>query len=113
MPGGAYSKRFTLFDGAGNGYFDSEWVSDSQSTTISKNTASTCAFSGGSFSTLKPSAAPGEFRHCFDPFGRAQEVVGTSHSSLTTVNRNDGDSFYSDTLEAESPSLRLTVVRLE
>jgi YD repeat-containing protein len=102
MPSNAYARRFTLFDAAGNAYFASEWVADSTAMTISTDPGPSCAFSGGSFSTSKPSNAPGEFRHCFDPFGRPQEIVGAGHSSVTTISRNDGSTFYSDILESVS-----------
>ena len=100
QPAGAVSKRFTLFDGAGNATFASEWVSDGTSEGVSPNLSTACVFTGGNYATSRPSAAPGTFRMCFDPFGRPQQIVGAKHSSLATVDRSDGASVYSDTREA-------------
>jgi RHS repeat-associated protein len=100
QPVGALSKRFTLYDGAGNAKFNSEWVADATSETLSANLATACVFSGGNYGTARPSSAPGTYRMCFDPFGRPQQVVGAKHSSLSTVDRSDGTSLYGDIREA-------------
>jgi RHS repeat-associated protein len=110
MPGSQYAKRFSLFDPAGHQYFRSEWIGDTVSEGVSPDKVTSCAFSTGGFSTLQPSSAPGTYSLCFDPFGRPQQVVGSSFSSLTTVDRKElttsitGQTFvstwYSDTREA-------------
>ena len=46
---------------------------------ISRRPASSPA---AALATARPSAAPGTYRLCFDPFGRPQQVVGAKHSSL-------------------------------
>ncbi len=99
QPGAAVSKRFTLFDGAGHAYFQSEWVASSVGESVNPDVATTCAFAGGNVSTARPSAAPGTYRLCWDPFGRPQQVVGAKHSSLASVVRSDGGVPYSDTWE--------------
>jgi RHS repeat-associated protein len=99
LPAGAVSKRFTLYDGAGRAYFESEWVSDARSEAISRDLGTTCAFVSTPFATARPSAAPGTYRLCFDPFDRPQQTVGSKHSSLHTVDRTDGGSPYSDVSE--------------
>jgi RHS repeat-associated protein len=100
MPSSQYSKRFMLYDGSGHTYFNSEWVADSVSESLTAGLGTSCAFSTGSFTTSQPSSAPGTYRLCYDPFGRPQQAVGSSDSSLVTVNRTDGAVWYSDTLEA-------------
>ncbi len=85
QPAGAVSKRFTLYDALGNARFNSEWVADSTSESVSANLATACVFSGGNYGTARPSSAPGTYRLCFDPFGRPQQVVGAKHSSLSTI----------------------------
>ncbi len=102
QPSSSVVKRFTLYDGPGNAYFTSEWVSDATSESIAQDLATSCAFSGGSYSGRgRPSAAPGIYRLCYDPFGRPQQVVGPKMSSLATIDRTDGGSnVYSDTREA-------------
>ncbi len=100
LPGAGVAKRFRLYDAAGNPHFRSEWVADSTSETVTANLATACVFSGGNFATMRPSAAPGTFSLCFDPFGRPQQIVGSRHSSLQTVDRKDGPAIYSQTLEA-------------
>ncbi len=100
QPGASVVKKFTLFDGTGNARFASEWVPDATSETVTADLATTCAFSGGPLATSRPSAAPGTYRLCFDPFGRPQQIVGAKHSSLHTVDRTDGAEPYSDTSEA-------------
>jgi len=99
QPAAAVSKRFTLFDGAGHGYFQSEWVTDATAETIGADVATSCAFAGGNSTAARPSSAPGTYRLCWDPFGRAQQAVGAKHSSLAVVARSDGAVPYSDTLE--------------
>src|SRR5262249_5063401 len=60
MPGGSYSKQFTLYDPAGNAYFNSEWVADSTSEALTTDLSTTCVFSSNaSLGTSRPSAAPG------------------------------------------------------
>jgi RHS repeat-associated protein len=100
QPAGAVSKRFTLYDALGNARFHSEWVPDSTGESVSANLATACAFSGGNYGTARPSSTPGTYRMCFDPFGRPQQTVGAKHTSLSTVDRSDGASFYSDTRES-------------
>ena len=100
QPAGAVSKRFTLYDGLGNARFNSEWVGEAASETVSATLATACVFSGGNYATARPSSAPGTYRMCFDPFGRPQQLVGAKHSSLSTVDRSDGASPYSETREA-------------
>lgn len=100
LPAAQVSKRFTLFDAASNPYFASEWVADATSEAVTADLATACVFSNGNFATARPSAAPGTYRMCFDPFGRPQQVVGAKHSSLQTVDRKDGPAWYSDTLES-------------
>jgi RHS repeat-associated protein len=99
MPGSQYAKRFYLFDGAASQYFKSEWVSDGTSEGLSLNLSTTCSFASGAYTTSRPSAAPGTYSLCFDPFGRPQQVVGSNFSSLTTANRTDGSTWYSVTRE--------------
>lgn len=99
QPASAVTKRFTLFDGAGHGYFQSEWVANAASETVAADVATTCAFAGGNVSTARPSAAPGTYRLCWDPFGRPQQTVGAKHSSFAIAGRSDGSVPYSDTLE--------------
>ncbi len=99
LPGTPVSKRFTLFDGAGNAFFSSEWVSDTTAETVSATLGTACVYSNGSFATARPSAAPGSYRLCYDPFGRPQQTVGSKHSSLRTMDRKDGSVWYSDTSE--------------
>lgn len=98
-PASAVSKRFTLYDGTRHGYFQSEWVTNATSETIATDVATTCTFAGGNASTSRPSAAPGAYRLCWDPFGRPQQMVGAKHSSLATITRLDGTVPYSDTWE--------------
>lgn len=96
-----YAKRFTKYDGLGSAYFTSEWVDDSTSETLpAPAVATNCVFSGLNFSAARPADWPGTYRLCYDPFGRPQQVVGSKHSSLATVDRTDGASYYSDTREA-------------
>ena len=71
QPGGAVSKRFTLFDAMGNARFASEWVSDGTAETVSANLATACVFNGGNYATSRPSSAPGTYSMCFDPFRKA------------------------------------------
>jgi RHS repeat-associated protein len=101
QPASSVVKRFTLYDGPGNAYFRSEWVSDATSEAVAQDLATSCAFSGGSLgSRARPSAAPGTFRMCWDPFGRPQQVVGPKMSSLVTIDRSDASGNpYSDILE--------------
>ena len=102
QPGNSVVKQFTLFDGAGNGIFTSEWVPDATAETLTRDLSTTCVFSGGVFGgRARPSSAPGTFRMCYDPFGRPQQVVGARMSSFATIDRNDaGGNAYSDTREA-------------
>ncbi len=100
-PGAGVSKRFRLYDAAGNAHFRSEWVADATSEAVAADLGTACVFSGGNFATARPSAAPGAYSLCFDPFGRPQQVVGPKHSSLATVDRADGTTWYSDTFEAD------------
>ena len=99
-PGAGVSKRFHLFDAAGNAVFRSEWVADAVGESITSDLATACVFAGGNFATSRPSSAPGTYSLCFDPFGRAQQIVGAKHSSLLTIDRRDGPVSYSDTAEA-------------
>jgi hypothetical protein len=96
LPAAQVSKRFSLFDAAGNGTFSSEWVADSTSESVTTNLATACVFSNGSLATARPSSAPGTYTMCFDPFGRPQQIVGSKHSSLHTVDRKDGATWYGD-----------------
>ncbi len=98
-PGAGVSKRFHLFDAAGNAYFLSEWLADAVSESVTADLGTACVYSGGNFGTARPSSAPGTYRLCFDPFGRPQQIVGSKHSSLQTVDRKDGAVWYSDTAE--------------
>jgi len=100
LPGAGVSKRFRLYDPAGNAHFVSEWIADSALETVTPDLATACTFSGGSFATKRPSSAPGTYSMCFDPFGRPQQVVGSKHSGLQTADRKDGSVWYSQTLEA-------------
>lgn len=110
IAGGATVKRFTGFDLDGHDYFHSEWVSNGTSENIAAllDTATTCKYtvysSGvlteGNFSAMRPSAAPGTFTDCFDPFGRPQKVVGAMHNGIQTLYRTDGSTFHSDSLES-------------
>ena len=102
QPGVSVVKRFTLFDGQGHAYFTSEWVADSTPETITTDKATACIFSGGNFvGRARPSAAPGTYSMCWDPFGRPQQIIGSKHSSLVTVDRTDAPgNIYSDTREA-------------
>ena len=94
-------KRFTLFDGSGHAIFVSEWVTDATSESIMTNLGTACVFSGGNFARVRPSSAPGTYSMCWDPFGRPQQIVGSNHSSLATIDRTDGSgNIYSDTKEA-------------
>ena len=97
QPGASVSKRFTLIDGAGHSYFQSEWVPGSTGESVSADVPTSCVFAGGNVASGRPSAAPGTYRLCWDPFGRPQEVVGAKHSSLAKVTRSDGGVPYSDT----------------
>jgi RHS repeat-associated protein len=99
QPAAAVTKRFTLFDGAGHGYFQSEWVSNGTSEAVTADLSTTCVFAGGNIATGRPSGAPGSYQLCWDPFGRAQQAVGAKHSSLAVVARSDAGVPYSDTLE--------------
>jgi YD repeat-containing protein len=77
QPSSSVVKRFTLYDGPGNAYFTSEWVSNTTSESVTQDLATACVFSGGSLGgRARPSAAPGTFRMCYDPFGQPQQVVG-------------------------------------
>ncbi len=100
VPGAGVSKRFRLYDAAGNAHFLSEWVVDSTAENVTADLATACVFSDGNFATRRPSSAPGTYSLCFDPFGRPQQIVGSKHSSLQTVDRKDGAVWYSRTLEA-------------
>ena len=105
MPGSQYAKRFSLFDGAGHQYFQSDWIADSASESSSgfsfhPGPASTCAFSSGGYTTNRPWTAPGSYALCFDPFGRPQQTVGSTFSSLVKVDRTDSSKWYSDTSES-------------
>ena len=100
LPGAGVSKRFRLYDAAGNAHFRSEWVADSVAETVAPDLATACVFPGGNFATRRPSGAPGTYSLCYDPFGRPQQIVGSKHSSLQTVDRKDGTVWYSSTLEA-------------
>ena len=72
-------------DGAGHAYFQSEWVPNATGEAVNSDVSTTCLFAGGNVATARPSAAPGTYRLCCDPFGRPQEVVGAKHSSLATI----------------------------
>jgi hypothetical protein len=100
LPGAQVSKRFTLYDGSGRAYFDSEWVSDGDAETISRGLATACVFaSSPAWPTARAASAPGTLRLCHDPFGRPQQVVGSKHSSLATFDRSDAGHPYSDVAE--------------
>ncbi len=107
MPGsGVYAKKFTKFDPRGNAYFQSEWVtgSDSSGEGLTLDVPANCSFSGGTHATNVPSSAPGTYRACFDPYGRAQLLTAAAYSGQTTVSRTDSrqstPAYYSDTVEA-------------
>src|SRR5262249_26965641 len=100
LPGTQVSKRFTLFDGAGNSFFSSEWVSDTTSESVSATLGTACVYSNESFGTARPSAAPGSCRRRYAPSGRPQPAVGSKPSSLRTMDRKDGAAWYSDTFES-------------
>jgi RHS repeat-associated protein len=102
QPAASVVKRFTLYDGPGNAYFQSEWVADTTSEGVTLDLSTSCAFSGGDLGgRARPSAAPGTLRMCWDPFGRPQQVVGPKMSSLATIDRSDGTgSPYSETRES-------------
>ena len=99
MPGvNQYAKRFRLYDKRGYEHFTSEWISGTASESFSTAQSATCSFSGTGYATSRPSAAPGTYRLCYDPFGRPQEIVGPKHSSLTKIDRTDTQ-YYSETRE--------------
>ncbi len=100
VPGAGVSKRFQLFDAAGNGHFRSEWVADGTPEAVNADLPTACVFANGNFATARPSSAPGTYQLCFDPFGRPQQAVGSKHSSLQTVDRRDGTTWYSATLDS-------------
>ncbi|MEX2385709.1 MAG: RHS repeat-associated core domain-containing protein [Thermoanaerobaculia bacterium] len=102
QPSSSIVKRFTLFNGPGHAYFTSEWVTDATSEAITTDKATACVFSGGKFvGRARPSAAPGTYSMCWDPFGRPQQIIGPKHSSLVTVDRTDGTgNIYSDTKDS-------------
>ena len=102
QPASSVVKRFTLYDGSGNADFRSEWVPDATSEAVVQDLATSCAFSGGNLNGRnRPSSAPGTYRMCWDPFGRPQQIVGPRMSSLTTIDRSDGDGNpYSETRES-------------
>jgi len=102
QPASSVVKRFTLYDGPGNAFYQSEWVPDATSEAVTQDLATSCVFSGGNLNgRARPSAAPGTFRMCWDPFGRPQQVVGPKMSSLVTIDRSDGTGNpYSETREA-------------
>jgi len=105
MPGSQSAKRFYLFDGAGHQYFQSDWVDAGTSEALSSFSLNpgptpTCAFASGGYTTNRPWTAPGSYSLCFDTFGRPQQIVGSSFSSLVKVDRTDGPIRYSDTLES-------------
>jgi RHS repeat-associated protein len=104
VAGGLFVKRFRKYDPAGHEYFQSEWVTDAESEALNRDQTETCSVANEpsvtSYSGLRPSLAPGTFRVCFDPFGRAREVIGSKTSSRLTINRNDGSNWYTDTLES-------------
>ncbi len=102
QPSSSVVKRFTLFNGPGHAYFTSEWVTDATSELITTDKATACVFSGGNFvGRARPSAAPGTYSMCWDPFGRPQQIIGPKHSSLVTVDRTDGTgNIYSDTKDS-------------
>jgi RHS repeat-associated protein len=95
-----FAKRFYAYDPAGHQVFQSDWVASAASEILTFNSGASCAFSTGNFNTARPAAAPGTYSLCFDPFGRAQQVVGSNFSSLTTFDRTNGSTWYSDTREA-------------
>ncbi len=66
-PGAGVSKRFNLFDAAGNAHFRSEWVADSTSESVSADLGTACVFSNGSFATARPSSAPGHLADVLRP----------------------------------------------
>jgi RHS repeat-associated protein len=100
-PSSNVAKRFTLFDGAGNETFSSEWVPDATSESVIQDLATACVFSDGTWhGRARPSSALGTYRLCFDPFGRPQQIVGSKMSSLAQVDRSDSLASYSDTREA-------------
>lgn len=101
QPSASVVKRFTLFDAPGHAIFASEWVPDATSESITTTLGTACVFSGGNFARVRPSSAPGTYSMCWDPFGRPQQIVGSKHSSLATIDRTDGSgNIYSDTKEA-------------
>ena len=82
-----------------------DWIADSASESSSgfsfhPGPASTCAFSSGGYTTNRPWTAPGSYALCFDPFGRPQQTVGSTFSSLVKVDRTDSSKWYSDTSES-------------
>lgn len=96
LPGAQVSKRFTLYDGPGRAWFESEWVADATAETFSRTLATACAFaSNPAWPTARAAGAPGTLRLCHDPFGRPQQVVGSKHSSLATIDRSDAGHPYS------------------
>jgi RHS repeat-associated protein len=97
MPDGTLAKTFSIYDARSNEIFTSAWVAAAASETVTPDKTAQCAFSGGSLSTKRPSAATGTYRLCFDPFGRAQQEVAADVSSVVTVDRTDGTAWYSDT----------------
>ena len=100
LPAAQVSKRFTLYDGPGRAYFESEWVGDATSEALSRNLSTACVFASAPlWPTARASAAPGTLRLCHDPFGRPQQVVGSRHSSLVTIDRSDSGHPYSDVSE--------------
>jgi RHS repeat-associated protein len=96
LPAAQVSKRFTLYDGPGRAYFESEWIADGTAETFSRLLPTACVFaSSPAWPTARAAAAPGTLRLCYDPFGRPQQVVGSRHSSLATFDRSDAAHPYS------------------
>ncbi len=98
QPTSSVSKRFTLYDGAGHDYFQSEWVSSATSETSSP----TWRRPALSPAETRPPGLLERARHLsplLGPFGRPQQIVGAKHSSLSVVSRSDGAIPYSDTFE--------------
>jgi RHS repeat-associated protein len=102
------AKRYTKYDGQSHDYFSSEWLTctstpcqtGDESITAAVGTA--CTLNSGTYTANRPSAAKGTYQLCYDPLGRAGQIVGSSNSSLLTIDRSGGvpTQQYRDTTEA-------------